>query len=38
MTYVLNDYADLSRVISDQNYAREKFIKVKKQDHLFLEY
>lgn len=36
MTYVLNDYAHLSRLISDQNYAREKFIKVKKQDHLFV--
>ena len=36
MSYDLNSYADLLRLTKDKEYAREKFIKVKKQDHLFV--
>ena len=36
MAYNLNDYADLLRLTTDKNYSNEKFIKVKKQNHLFV--
>ena len=36
MAYILNNYADLLRLTTDKQYANEKFIKVKKQDHLFI--
>ena len=36
MAYILNNYADLLRLINDKKYAEEKFIKVKKQNHLFI--
>ena len=36
MTYHLDDYADLKRLIEDKHYAAEKFIRVKKQNHLFI--
>ena len=36
MAYILNDYADLLRLTNDKNYSNEKFIKVKKQNHLFV--
>jgi len=36
MSYDLNSYADLLRLTEDREYSQEKFIKVKKYDHLFV--
>tara|TARA_B000000475_G_scaffold271426_1_gene269233 strand:- start:1537 stop:2775 length:1239 start_codon:yes stop_codon:yes gene_type:complete len=35
-SYQPNDYANLSKLVKDKKYAKEKFITVKKMDHLFI--
>ena len=36
VSYKPNDYADILKLISDNNYAQDKHIKVKKNEHLYV--
>ena len=36
LSYKPNDYANIVKLINDNKYAKEKHIKVKKTDHLFV--
>ena len=36
ISYNTNDYADILKLISDNNYAQDKHIKVKNFEHLFV--